>query len=104
MADKKKLFVSKENYETCYRILITSQVESVAEQRNLNDVLTVFEKAGQVVGEEVSGLPRMYSITEPTTMHLNAVQARTLKQHVDKGINRFQTWAVRGLPDLMDAL
>ena len=104
MADKKGILISKADYEIIYRILITSQVESVAEQRNLNDALNLLEEAGEIVGDEVPGLPRMYSIQEPATMHFDAVQARTLKQHVDKGIGRFQTWAVRGLPDLMDAL
>lgn len=38
--------LSKHEYETIYRILITSSVESVGEQRNLNDILEAFEKVG----------------------------------------------------------
>jgi|TARA_R100000808_G_C2088525_1_gene109783 hypothetical protein len=99
-----KLVVEKSQYEAIYRILITSNADNLAEQRNLNEVLELMEAAGKPIGDENPGLPRMFSIKDKVELEVSAMNAQTLKQHIDKGINRFQAWSVRSLADLMDQL
>ena len=53
MSDKIELDLTKIEYETIYRILITSNVETMAEQRGLNEVLDEMESAGFAVGDDV---------------------------------------------------
>ena len=43
MSGNRTITLTPNDYEAIYRILITSSVESLAEQRNLNDVLEAFE-------------------------------------------------------------
>jgi hypothetical protein len=97
--------LNKHEYETIYRILITSSVESVGEQRNLNDILESFEKAGYALGTESSnGIPRMYTIDNDVHLELPGDARNTLCDHMDRGIGRFQTWSVRCIPDVLDRL
>ena len=97
--------LNQHEYETVYRILITSSVESVGEQRNLNDILEAFEKAGHAVGAESSnGIPRMYTIDKNVRLELPGDASNTLRDHMDRGIGRFQTWSVRCIPDVLDRL
>lgn len=96
--------LNKHEYETIYRILITSSVGSVGEQRNLNDILEAFEKAGMAIGGESNGVPRMYTIERDTQLELPAGAPATLRDHLDRGIGRFQTWSVRCIPDVLDRL
>ena len=96
--------LNKHEYETIYRILITSSVESVGEQRNLNDILEAFEKAGTGIGAESNGVPRMYTIDRDITLELPAAAPATLRDHLDRGIGRFQTWSVRCIPGVLDRL
>jgi len=102
--DETTMKLTKHEFETIYRILITSSVESVGEQRNLNDVLAAFENAGQAIGAESNGVPRMYTIERDTTLELPAAAPATLRDHLDRGIGRFQTWSVRCIPDVLDRL
>jgi hypothetical protein len=100
-----KTTVTRVEYEGIYRILITSSADSLAEQRNLNDVLTAIESAGQPVdGSNAEGMPRMFSVAKETTIELTSVGVETLKSHIDKGIGRFQSWSVRELPAVIDRL
>jgi hypothetical protein len=99
-----KVKFDKHEFETVYRILITSSVESVGEQRNLNDVLTAFEDAGRAIGAESNGVPRMYTIDHDIKLELPAAAPATLRDHLDRGIGRFQTWSVRCIPDVLDRL
>jgi len=96
--------LNKHEYETIYRILITSSVESVGEQRNLNDILEAFEKAGTGIGAESNGVPRMYTIERDIKLELPAGAPATLRDHLDRGIGRFQTWSVRCIPGVLDRL
>ena len=97
--------LNKHEFETIYRILITSSVESVGEQRNLNDILEVFEKAGYAVGVESSnGVPRMYTVDKDVRLELLGDARSTLRDHMDRGIGRFQSWSVRCIPDVLDRL
>jgi hypothetical protein len=96
--------LNKHEYETIYRILITSSVESVGEQRNLNDILEAFENAGQAIGAESNGVPRMYTIEGDIKLELPTAAPATLRDHLDRGIGRFQTWSVRCIPDVLDRL
>jgi len=96
--------LSKHEYETIYRILITSSVESVGEQRNLNDILEAFEKVGMGIGVQANGVPRMYTIERDIKLELPAGAPATLRDHLDRGIGRFQTWSVRCIPDVLDRL
>ena len=99
-----KVKLNQHEYETIYRILITSSVESVGEQRNLNDILSAFENAGQAIGAESNGVPRMYTIERDIKLELPAGAPDTLRDHLDRGIGRFQTWSVRCIPDVLDRL
>ena len=99
-----KVKLNQHEYETIYRILITSSVESVGEQRNLNDILSAFENAGQATGAESNGLPRMYTIDRDIKLELPAGAPDTLRDHLDRGIGRFQTWSVRCIPGVLDRL
>ena len=99
-----KVKLSKLEYETIYRILITSSVESVGEQRNLNEILSAFEGAGQAIGGESNGVPRMYTIGDDVTLELSSTAPATLRDHLDRGIGRFQTWSVRCIPEVLDRL
>jgi len=96
----------KLEYETVYRILITSNVETMAEQRGLNEILDQMESIGFPVGDSVEGLPRMYSIKPGSmaTLTLPASSAKIMAHHIENGIGRFQTWAVRSLPTVIDRL
>lgn len=97
--------LNKHEYETVYRILITSSAESVGEQRNLNDVLTAFEEAGYALGtENANGVPRMFTIDKDVSLDLPGDAKGVLSSHLDKGIGRFQTWSVRCIPDILDRL
>ena len=96
--------LNKHEFETIYRILITSSVESVGEQRNLNDILEAFERAGTGIGGEANGVPRMYTIDRDIKLDLPAGAPTTLRDHLDRGIGRFQTWSVRCIPDVLDRL
>ena len=98
--------LSKIEYETIYRILITSSVENMAEQRGLNEVLDEMESAGFAVGDSVEGLPQMYSIKpgSPAQIRISPASSRVMAKHIETGIGRFQTWAVRSLPDVIDRL
>ena len=80
-----KVKLNQHEYETIYRILITSSVESVGEQRNLNDILEAFEKAGTGIGAESNGVPRMYTIERDITLELPAAAPATLRDHLDRG-------------------
>jgi hypothetical protein len=103
--DNGKVKLTKHEYETIYRILITSSVENVGEQRNLNDVLQAFEGAGYAIGTEgANGLPRMYTIDKDTHLSLPEGAGETLRDHINRGIGRFQTWSVRCLPEVLDRL
>lgn len=99
-----KVKLNKLEFETIYRILITSSVESVGEQRNLNDVLSAFESAGKAIGAESNGVPRMYTIDHEIKLELPASAPATLRDHLDRGIGRFQTWSVRCIPEVLDRL
>jgi len=96
--------LDKHEFETIYRILITSSVESVGGQRNLNDILAAFEKAGTGIGGESNGVPRMYTIDRDIKLELPTGAPATLRDHLDRGIGRFQTWSVRCIPDVLDRL
>ena len=69
MSKKIDLNLTKIEYETIYRILITSNVETMAEQRGLNSVLDEMESAGFAVGDDVEGLPQMFTIKPGTPSH-----------------------------------
>ena len=79
-------------------------MESVGEQRNLNDVLSAFESAGKAIGAEPDGVPRMYTIDGEIKLELPASAPDTLRDHLDRGIGRFQTWSVRCIPEVLDRL
>ena len=96
--------ITKPQYEAIYRILITTTVDNLAEQRYLNEVLELMEGVGKAVGEENPGLPRMFTVDDTVGLEVSKSNARTLKEHIDKGINRFQAWSVRDLVGLMDQL
>ena len=99
------LMLTTHEYETIYRILITSSVESVGEQRNLNDVLELFEGAGHALDSaSANGVPRMYTVATETRLELTGGATKTLREHIGKGIGRFQTWSVRCLPGVLDRL
>jgi hypothetical protein len=105
MSGNRTITLTPNDYEAIYRILITSSVESLAEQRNLNDVLEAFEKAGEAIGiENGNGVPRMFTINGDTSIELTRLAAETLRDHCDRGIGRFQSWAVRGIPAVLDRL
>ena len=105
MSAAKTITLTPTDYEAIYRILITSSVESLADQRNLNDVLEAFESAGEAIdSDNGNGVPRMYTIKADTSITLPRLAAKTLRDHCDRGIGRFQSWAVRGLPAVLDRL
>ena len=106
MSDKIELDLTKIEYETIYRILITSNVETMAEQRGLNEVLDEMESAGFAVGDDVEGLPQMFSIKpgSPAGIRISSASAKIMARHIESGIGRFQTWAVRSLPGVIDRL
>ena len=105
MSKKIDFELTKIEYETIYRILITSNVETMAEQRALNEVLDEMESAGFAV-DEVEGLPQMFSITPgtPAQLRISSASAKVMAEHIESGIGRFQTWAVRSLPGVIDRL
>ena len=106
MSKKIDFELTKIEYETIYRILITSNVETMAEQRALNEVLDEMESAGFAVGYEVEGLPQMFSIKPgtPAQLRISSASAKVMAEHIESGIGRFQTWAVRSLPGVIDRL
>ena len=78
----------------------------MAEQRALNEVLDEMESAGFAVGDEVEGLPQMFSIKPgtPAQLRISSASAKVMAEHIESGIGRFQTWAVRSLPGVIDRL
>tara|TARA_R100000808_G_scaffold24992_1_gene60274 strand:+ start:2544 stop:2870 length:327 start_codon:yes stop_codon:yes gene_type:complete len=106
MSKKISFELTKIEYETCYRILITSNVQTMAEQRALNEILDEMESAGFAVGDEVEGLPQMFSIKPgtPAQLRISSASAKVMAEHIESGISRFQTWAVRSLPGVVDTL
>tara|TARA_R110002020_G_scaffold163226_1_gene349217 strand:- start:283 stop:609 length:327 start_codon:yes stop_codon:yes gene_type:complete len=106
MSKKIDLNLTKIEYETIYRILITSNVETMAEQRGLNSVLDEMESAGFAVGDDVEGLPQMFTIKPgtPAQLRISSASAKVMADHIESGIGRFQTWAVRSLPGVIDRL
>lgn len=106
MKNKMELDFTKSEYEIIYRILITSNVESMAEQRALNEVLDEMESAGFAVGDDIEGLPQMYTIKpgSPAQLRITTASGKIMAKHIEAGIGRFQTWAVRSLPDIIDKL
>jgi hypothetical protein len=104
MATTRELKVSTQEFECVYRILITGSVESISEQRDLNDVLDVFETAGDAIAGAANGVPRMYSAQDGTGIELTKSQQSTLRNHINQGIGRFQAWSTRCIPPLLDRM
>ena len=100
-----KISLNKAEYEAIYRILITSSVESLAEQRNLEDVLEALEARGMAIGaDEGNGVPRMYTIVDEVELEVSRMDADTLRTHLDSGVGRFQVWAVRPIAGVLERL
>ncbi len=104
MAIGRMLELSTNEYETIYRILITTSVEGISEQRNLNDVLDSFESAGDGLPGGENGVPRMYTAQDGALVELTKSQVSTLKNHIGKGIGRFQAWSTRCIPAVLDRM
>jgi hypothetical protein len=97
--------LDRTEYEAIYRVLITSSVENLAEQRNLNEVLEALEKVGEPIGPNSdNGVPRMYTIDGDVSVAITPLGAATLRQHLDKGVGRFQAWATRSIPAVLERL
>jgi len=103
MATGRMLELSTNEYETIYRILITTSVEGISEQRNLNDVLDNFESAGDGL-PGANGVPRMFTAQDGALVELTKSQVSTLKTHIGKGIGRFQAWSTRCIPAVLDRM
>jgi len=97
--------LDRAEYEAIYRVLITSSVENLAEQRNLNEVLEALEKVGMPLGVKPdNGVPRMYTIIDDVSVAITPLGADTLRLHLDKGVGRFQAWATRPIPAVLERL
>ena len=105
MAQARKLEVSTLEFETIYRILITSSCENgISEIRELNKVLDAFESSGTAIGAGDNGLPRMYTAADNTKLELTKSQVSTLRSHINKGTGRFQAWSTRCIPAVLDRM
>ena len=103
MAQARKLEVSTLEFETIYRILITSSCENgISEIRELNSVLDEFESAGTAIGAGDNGLPRMFTAADNTKLEHTKSQVSTHRNHINTGTGRYQAWRTRSIPADLD--
>ena len=104
MAKKAKfLELDTKEFETVYRILITSvPTEGQGQSRTLNGLLDWMEEVGfsRAEGEDVP----VYSSSDTQTMELNKTEEAAFRAFIEAGIMRYQAWVTRPISGLLDRL
>ena len=105
MAKRKMLALTVTEFETVYRVLITSPTEGgLSQLRTLTDLLDWMEDAGFTKAEATDGAIPLYTVLDDVTMPLSSNEETTFKTLLTAGITRYQAWAVRPLLAVLDRL
>ena len=108
MAKKVKyLELNTEEYETVYRVYITTIPEGgMSQQRVLCDMLDQMESMGDPKTDDESNVP-MYTTRggkDVVVVLLTKNEESTFRNTLTAGVKRFQSWATRAVPGILDRL
>lgn len=106
MAKKAKhLELSPREYEAVYRMHITAVPEGgMTAIRALNDLLDQLEEAGSPLPDQPDGVVPLYSTPDGMTLELSSAEEATFRRTLSEGVKRYQVWASRSVPAILDRL
>lgn len=106
MAKKAKyLELDPKEYETVYRMHITAVPEGgMTAIRALNDLLDQLETAGAPLpGQPADAVP-LFTAPDGAVLVLSSAEEATFRRTLMEGVKRYQVWASRSVPMILDRL
>ena len=105
MAKHKLLALDVAEFETVYRILITSPSEGgLSQLRTLTDLLEAMEDLGHAKGPDTGeGVP-LFTVHDEVELRLTKNEETTFKAMLTAGVGKYQAWAVRPVIGVLDRL
>lgn len=96
------MILSPREYATIYAILASSPAKpTVAENRNMADLLDALEAVGEPQGQDE---PRQYSVADDVDVDLTLAEKTTLKSALEGDLSRYQVWFIRPIPEVLTRL
>ena len=103
MSNTVKLKLMPDEFAIIHRILATSAPEDIAGIRTISGLMDQIESKGSPANG-TSGPETPFQTSGPVTLKLSTAEATTLKANILAGVGRFQAWAVRTMPDVVDKI